>query len=107
MCSCSPYRPYAIPEGNGTMMDNTLIVYGSNNGNKQHTNGENWPFVLLGNGGGRFKTGQYTHVAGRPLNDLYATFLHGIGKPVDRFNMDNTMATAMKSKIGPIEEILA
>ena len=97
----------AIPEGSGTMMDNTLIVYGSNNGDKQHTNGTNWPFVLLGNGGGHFKTGQYTHVNDRPLNDLYTTFLHGIGKPVDRFNMNKSMGNIHKSKLGPIESLLS
>ena len=97
----------AIPEGSGSMMDNTLIVYSSNNGEKQHTDGSNWPFVLLGNAGGHFKTGQYTHIKDRPINDLYTTFLHGVGAPVDRFNMDKNMANLHHSKLGPIEELLA
>jgi hypothetical protein len=97
----------AIPEGSGSMMDNTLIVYSSNNGEKQHTDGSNWPFVLLGDAGGRFKTGQYTHIKDRPINDLYTTFLHGVGTPVDRFNMDKNMAKLHHSKLGPIEELLA
>lgn len=97
----------AVPEGTGTMMDNTLIVYSSNNAEKQHSDGANWPFVLLGNAGGRFKTGQYTHVKERPINDLYTTFLRGVGKPVDRFNLDKNMANLTHSKIGPIEELLA
>ena len=97
----------AIPEGTGSMMDNTLIVYSSNNGKEQHTDGSNWPFVLLGNGGGRFKTGQYTHVKERPINDLYTTFLRGVGAPVDRFNLDKNMANLTHSKLGPIEELLA
>jgi hypothetical protein len=97
----------AIPEGSGSMMDNTLIVYTSNNADKQHTDGSNWPFVLLGNGGGRFKTGQYTHMKDRPINDLYTTFLHGIGQPVDRFNMDGNMAGMYHSEVGPIESLLA
>jgi len=97
----------AIPEGSGSMMDNTLIVYTSNNGEKQHTDGSNWPFVLLGNAGGRFKTGQYTHIKERPINDLYTTFLHGVGAPVDRFNMNKNMADIHHSKLGPIEELLA
>jgi len=96
----------AIPEGSGSMMDNTLIVYTSNNGEKQHTDGSNWPFVLLGNGGGRFKTGQYTQIESRPINDLYTTFLHGVGAPVDRFNMDRNMASLHHSKLGPIESLL-
>lgn len=97
----------AIPEGTGSMMDNTLIVYSSNNGKEQHTDGSNWPFVLLGNGGGRFKTGQYTHVKERPINDLYTTFLRGVGISVDRFNLDKNMANLTHSKLGPIEELLA
>lgn len=96
----------AIPEGTGSMMDNTLIVYTSNNGEKQHTDGSNWPFVLLGNAGGRFKTGQHTFVPDRPINDLYTTFLHGVGAPLDRFNMDKNLAALHGSKRGPIEEIL-
>ena len=97
----------AVPEGNGTMMDNTLIVYTSDCAETQHSRGGNWPFVLLGNGGGHFKTGEYTKVAGRPVNDLYTTFLRGIGVPADRFNLDANMAERRKSKIGPIEGILA
>ena len=50
----------SVPEGNGTMMDNTLIVYTSNNADKQHTNGANWPVMLLGNCDGAFKTGCFT-----------------------------------------------
>ncbi len=96
----------ATPEGSGSMMDNTLIVYSSNNAEKQHSEGATWPFVLLGNAGGRFKTGQYTHIKERPINDLYATFLHGVGAPVDHFNMDKNMASLHHSKVGPIEELL-
>ena len=88
-------------------MYNALIVYTSNNGDKQHTDGSNWPFVLLGNAGGRFKTGQYTHINERPINDLYTTFLHGVGAPVDRFNMGKDLALVHQSKLGPIEELLA
>jgi hypothetical protein len=97
----------AVPEGSGSMMDNTLIVYTSNNADKQHTDGSNWPFVLIGNGGGRFKTGQYTHLEGRPINDLYTTFLHGVGAPVDRFNVPKNMANKWSSQLGPIEGVLA
>ena len=28
----------SVPDGSGTMMDSTLIVYTSNNADKQHTN---------------------------------------------------------------------
>jgi hypothetical protein len=98
----------SMPEGDGTMMDNTLIVYTSNNADKQHTSGANWPFILLGNCSGRIKTGQYTRLDGkRPINALYTTLLHAIGAPRDRFNMDKTIANLHDSKVGPIEELMA
>ncbi len=98
----------SMPEGDGTMMDNTLIVYTSNNADKQHTGGENWPFILLGNCSGRIKTGQYTHIDGkRPINALYTTLLHAIGAPRDRFNMDKKNAGVHDAKVGPIEELMA
>ncbi len=98
----------SMPEGNGTMMDNTLIVYTSNNADKQHTNGANWPFILLGNCSGRIKTGRYTQLdERRPVNDLYTTLLHAIGAPRDRFNMDRNIAGMYDSKAGPIEELMA
>ena len=98
----------SMPEGDGTMMDNTLIVYTSNNADKQHTSGANWPFILLGNCSGRIKTGQYTQLDGkRPINALYTTLLHAIDAPRDRFNMDKTTAGMHDPKVGPIEELMA
>lgn len=98
----------SMPEGDGTMMDNTLIVYTSNNADKQHTNGETWPFVLLGNCSGRIKTGRFTQLESkRPINALYTTLLHAIGAPCDRFNMDKNLAGVHDHKVGPIEELMA
>lgn len=96
------------PEGDGTMMDNTLIVYTSNNADKQHTGGQNWPFMLIGNCSGSIKTGQFTQMNGkRPVNAMYATLLHAIGAPCDRFNMNQKMADKFDSGVGPIEDLLA
>jgi hypothetical protein len=98
----------SVPEGDGSMMDNTLIVYTSNNADKQHTSGATWPFILLGNGGGHIKTGQFTQLDGsRPINALYSTLLRTVGTPSDRFNMDNKNASVYDTQIGPIEELLA
>lgn len=98
----------SVPEGDGTMMDNTLIVYTSNNANKQHTPGDNWPFILLGNCSGRLKTGQFLQMDGkRPINALYNTLLHAVGDPRDRFNMNKNTAGIHDTKVGPIEEIMA
>ena len=96
------------PEGSGTMMDNTLIVYTSNNADAQHTSGANWPVMLLGNPGGAFTTGKLTQLDGkRPINALYTSILRASGVEVDRFNMSDQMAAKYDSGTGPLNEILA
>ena len=98
----------SVPEGSGTMMDNTLIVYTSNNADKQHTNGANWPVMLLGDCGGMFKTGCFTQLDGkRPINSLYVTLLRAAGKNVDRFNMSEQLARKFDAGNGPLKEVLA
>ena len=98
----------SVPEGSGTMMDNTLIVYTSNNADKQHTNGANWPVMLLGNCDGIFKSGCLTQLDGkRPINALYATILETVGVNSGRFNMSEQMAAKFDSGTGSLKEILA
>ena len=96
----------SMPEDDGNMMDNSLIVYTSNNADKQHTSGANWPFILIGNPEGPIKTGQFTQMEKQPINDLYTTLLHAAGVPVDRFNMEKSLAANYHSKAGPIETLL-
>ena len=97
----------SIPEGSGTMMDNTLIVYTSNNGSAQHTNGATWPVMLLGNCNGAFRSGRFTQLDGkRPINALYSTLLQAAGAESDRFNMSEKMAAKFDSGTGPLRELL-
>ncbi len=99
----------SVPEGSGTMMDNTLIVYTSNNADKQHTTGKTWPMMLIGNPGGAFKTGRLTKLDGsRPINSLYASLMTGCGKnTVERYNMSESLAGKFDASSGPLREVLA
>ena len=97
----------SVPEGSGTMMDNTLIVYTSNNADAQHTSGATWPVMLLGNCGGAFRTGCFTQLDGkRPINALYASILTAAGVHCARFNMSEKMAAKFDSGSGPLQEVL-
>jgi hypothetical protein len=98
----------SVPEGSGTMMDNTLIVYTSNNADKQHTNGATWPVMLLGNCNGAFKSGRFTQLDGtRPINALYTSILRTAGVQSDRFNLSEQLAKKFDSGNGPLREVLA
>lgn len=112
----------SIPKGNGTMLDNTLLVFTSDSANRQHTSGENWPFVLLGNLGGRLKAG---HLVSYPMkergdqgewnyhgsssdsnptiNALYCTLLQAAGAPREHFNMLNK---DLREQYAPLPELL-
>jgi len=116
----------ATPEGDGTMLDNTVLVFTSDSANWQHSGGENWPFVLVGDLGGRLKGGRFVSypLTNRPLqfgapgqrdtglaarsnptiNALYCTLLHAAGKPRDTFNRHGTREPA--AAYGPLAELL-
>jgi hypothetical protein len=54
----------AVPEGAGTMLDNTLILRGGELGSGGHSYAR-LPTVMIGNVGGRFRTGRYVHCGQR------------------------------------------
>jgi hypothetical protein len=87
----------AIPEGNGTMLDNTLIVYLSDSGEAHHPKLKQWPMVLVGGLAGKLKPGgRYVQLPGygekkhRTIANFYLTLLHAAGKPRDRFGVVDT-----------------
>ena len=89
-------RLASVPEGDGTMLDNTLIVYLSDSGESHHPSLYEWPVVLLGNLGGRLRTeGRYLEFPRyqaprhRTMASLYCTLLHAAGKPRDKFGVDD------------------
>ncbi|HET6281516.1 MAG TPA: DUF1552 domain-containing protein [Polyangia bacterium] len=55
----------AIPEGNGTVYDNTIILWSNELGDPARHMNNNIPFVLAG-GGGSFKRGRYLKLSTAP-----------------------------------------
>lgn len=113
----------ATPEGAGTMLDNTVILFMSDSANRQHSHGENWPFVLIGSPAGHLKTGRlvaypikggrrgddYANVANAhdsnpTINALYCTLLHVAGDPREHFNLAGSNRDI--DRPGPLKELL-
>ena len=60
----------AIPEGGGTMLDNSLVVWGSELGKGNSHSFEKMPFVVAGGAGGKLKGGRYLQYQGVEHNRL-------------------------------------
>ena len=74
----------AIPEGDGTLLDHSMIVYGSGIGDGNRHNHDDLPILMAGRGGGSFETGRHVKLGTQtPLNNLYLSMLEGMGVPVD------------------------
>jgi hypothetical protein len=54
-------RMDTIKEGNGTLLDNTLVVIGNEFVSASSHDTDPWPVFIAGSGGGRFKTGRFVN----------------------------------------------
>jgi len=74
----------AIPDGDGSLLDHSMIVYGSGiaDGNR-HTH-HDLPILVAGSGGGRLRTGKHAQFPSyTPLTNLYLTLLDSMGVRTD------------------------
>ncbi len=106
-------RLAAIKEGNGTLLDNTVIVWLSDSAEEHHGMGEQWPMIVVGDLGGRLKTAgrylqypRYKQPGNRTTANLYMSFLHAVGDKRETFG-DPDKALADFDTRGPLAEILA
>ena len=97
-----------VPEGNGSMMDNTVIVYLSDHGEKHHSTCFEWPMVVVGNIDNRFRTGRYLHVPTwgeaehRTIAHLYTSLLHAAGVQSDSFGQPDLTLPDSIDQTGPL-----
>jgi len=70
-----------IPDGDkGSMLDNSIMLYGSNMSNSNAHDHYPLPSVIVGKGGGTIKGGQHIRAAERtPVSNLMLTVLDRIG----------------------------
>ena len=79
-------RLQSIREGDGTLLDNCMIVYGSgiSDGNKH--NHEDLPILVAGRGGGTIDSGRHVRYPNEtPLSNLYLSLLDRVGVPTESF----------------------
>jgi hypothetical protein len=79
-------RLRSIQEGDRTLLDNSMIMFGSSLSDGDRHDPNNLPILLGGKGGGRIQTGQ--HLASppnTPLCNLYVSMLDCMGIRVPRF----------------------
>ena len=87
----------ATPDGDGSLLDNMLILYGAGMGDSNLHAPGNLPVMIAGGAAGRIKTGQHVkYRAGTPMANLHLRVLDIFGVPAERFGGDST---------GPIESL--
>ena len=74
------------PEGDGTMLDHSLMFYGAGISDSNTHFHDNLPIALIGGQSAGLKGGRYIrHPEGTPIANLYVTILNKMGLPVDQF----------------------
>jgi hypothetical protein len=88
----------SIPDGDGSLLDHSMILLGSGMGNPDVHNHVNLPIVVAGGGAGKLKGGRHIkYEEPTPLANLHLTLLDKVGVHLDSF---------ADSK-GTIDEVLA
>ena len=76
----------AIKEGNSTLLDHSLILYGSNLSVPTSHSQRDLPIIVAGGAAGRIAGGRYLQFPGdeTPLTNLYLTMLDKVGVPTEK-----------------------
>ncbi len=102
------------PEGQGTMFDNTMIMYFPENGETHHGIGLESPFIVLAGDNcklnmlGRYIRLPYLGSEGhKTLGNWYTTLLNAHGNPIEHYgDLDQEMARKKLHQTGPIKQLM-
>jgi len=74
----------SVREGDATLLDNSLVVYGSGISDGNSHNYDSLPILLAGRGGGTIQPGRHLHYPdNEPLMNLFLAMLQAVDIPVD------------------------
>jgi hypothetical protein len=93
-------RLHAIPDGDGTMLDHSMILQGSGLSNSDQHSHIDLPLVLVGGGAGRLEGGRHLRFKkDTPMNNLHMAILDKVGVDVGKFG-DSTGTIALEPLSG-------
>src|SRR5436190_3537190 len=80
-----------LPDGDGSMLDHAILLYGSNMSNSNAHNHYPLPSAIIGGGNGKIKGNQHLKYPDQtPLSNLLLTLVNRAGIPVDKVGDDGT-----------------
>ena len=78
-----------MPEGNGTMLDNSILLWGNELNEGGYHGHSDVPYVLAGRAGGYFRTGRFLQLNNKTNhNDVLTSICHGMGVPLPKFGLE-------------------
>jgi hypothetical protein len=81
----------SIPDGEGNMLDNSILVFGSNMSDSNAHNHFPLPMAIVGGGTGRIKGNRHLRYPDKtPIANMHLTILDRIGVPMETFG-DSTL----------------
>jgi hypothetical protein len=78
-------RLKATPDGDGSLLDHSLVLYGSSLSDANVHMHHNLPTLVVGGGGGMKGGRHLKYKEGTPLNNLFLTMLNKAGVPAESF----------------------
>ena len=76
----------STPDGDGSLLDHSMIVYGSGISDGNMHRHDDLPILLAGKGAGTIKPGRHIRCAAEtPITNLYVSMLNRMGVDVDAF----------------------
>ena len=103
------------PEGDGTMFDNTVIMYQAENGETHHSLGTEQPIVMLAGKntkmnflGNYVRLPSYGQQGHKTLGNWYTTLLNNHGNPIPHYGQEdlNLKRLGVADQKGPIKQFL-
>ena len=78
-------RLRATPDGDGTLLDQSMILYGGGIGDSDRHSHTDLPILVMGSGAGTLKGGRHIRLSpDTPLMNLHVSLLDKMGIPVER-----------------------